>query len=56
MMRQAHSVGVRELARLVGCSASHLSRVEAGERAASPELTERLLDAIADLPAPVEPT
>lgn len=52
MMRQAHRLGVRELAGMVGISASHLSRVESGERAASEELTDRICDVIAQLPAP----
>ena len=51
-MREAHHVGLRELADRVGISASHLSRVEKGERAASDDLTERICDALAALPAP----
>lgn len=52
MMREAHGVGVRDLAAMVGISPSHLSRVETGERAATPDLMNRICDAIADLPAP----
>jgi len=50
MMREAHRVTGRELAGIVGISPSHLSRVENGERAAGPELTERLCEVIANLP------
>lgn len=52
MMREAHSIRLTHLAKQVGISASHLSRVESGERAASPELTDRICKAIAELPAP----
>jgi transcriptional regulator with XRE-family HTH domain len=52
MMRQAHRVGLREMAGLVGISPSHLSRVEKGERAAGPELTDRICQVIAELPSP----
>lgn len=51
MLRVAHGLGLRELAAKVDCSASHLSRVESGQRAAGPELTQRLVDVIAELPA-----
>lgn len=51
MMREAHHVGLRELAALVGVSPSHLSRVERGERSAGDSLTARICDAIATLPA-----
>jgi transcriptional regulator with XRE-family HTH domain len=54
MMRNTHGVGLRQLAALVGISASHLSRVESGERPASPSLVNRICDAIAELPAPPE--
>jgi transcriptional regulator with XRE-family HTH domain len=54
MMRQTHRVGLREMAALVGVSASHLSRVESGERPATAELTERLCAVIADLDSPKE--
>jgi transcriptional regulator with XRE-family HTH domain len=50
MMREAHQVGLRELAGLVGISPSHLSRVESGERAASPDLMDRICTAVAELP------
>lgn len=52
MMREAHDVGLRELAGLVGISPSHLSRVESGERGAGAELTDRICRVIAELPAP----
>lgn len=52
MMREAHGVGLRDLAAMVGVSPSHLSRVESGERSASPELYERVVDTFATLPAP----
>jgi len=52
MMREAHNVGLREMARLVGISPSHLSRVESGERSAGEDLTNRICDVIAELPAP----
>lgn len=51
MMREAHGIGLRELAGLVGISPSHLSRVESGERAASAELMDRICTAVAELPA-----
>jgi len=54
MMREAHGVKLRELAELVGISPSHLSRVESGERAAGPDLTDRICSVIADLPTPTE--
>lgn len=52
MMREAHEVGLREMAEKVSISPSHLSRVESGERAAGAELTERICDVIAQLPTP----
>lgn len=54
MMREAHRVGLREMAAKVGVSPSHLSRVESGERAAGADLTHRLCSVIAELPAPTE--
>lgn len=51
MMREAHHIGLRELASLVGISPSHLSRIEGGERAAGGELTDRICAVIANLPA-----
>ena len=50
MMREAHRIGLRELAGLVGVSASHLSRVESGERVLSADLETRICDVIANLP------
>lgn len=50
MMREHHRVSLRDLAGMVGVSASHLSRVESGERPATADLTERLCTAIASLP------
>lgn len=52
MMREAHGVGLRELAAMVQVSPSHLSRVESGERAAGPDLYERIVDTFGTLPAP----
>lgn len=52
MMREAHRVGLRELAGRVGISPSHLSRVESGERAAGADLTDRICAVIAELPEP----
>jgi transcriptional regulator with XRE-family HTH domain len=52
MMRKAHGVGLRELAAMVDVSPSHLSRVESGARVMSPELHERINEAIASLPVP----
>lgn len=51
MMRETHGVGLREMAALVGVSASHLSRIESGERPATADLTDRLCSVIAELPA-----
>lgn len=50
MMRKTHGVNLRDLAALVGISASHLSRVESGERPASQGLVDRICDALATLP------
>lgn len=52
MMREAHNVKLTALAEMVGISPSHLSRVESGERAAGPDLTDRICSVIAELPAP----
>lgn len=52
MMRETHGVSLREMAATVGISASHLSRVESGERPATSDLTDRLCAVIANLPAP----
>jgi transcriptional regulator with XRE-family HTH domain len=52
MMREAHQVGLREMAGLVGISPTHLSRVERGERIAGADLTDRICLVIAELPAP----
>jgi transcriptional regulator with XRE-family HTH domain len=52
MMREAHGVGLREMAGLVGISPSHLSRVESGERAAGASLTDRICKVVVELPAP----
>lgn len=54
MMRETHHIGLRELSGLVGISPSHLSRVESGERAAGPDLTDRICDVIANLPPPAK--
>lgn len=52
MMREAHKVGLRELAAEVGVSPSHLSRIESGERSPGPDLYERIVDTFSSLPAP----
>jgi len=52
MMRETHNVGLSEMAKLVGCSRSHLSHVESGRRAASESLTTRICDVLAELPPP----
>lgn len=52
MMREAHHITLRDMAGRVGISASHLSRIESGERAAGEELTDRICQVIADMPAP----
>lgn len=52
MMREAHHIGLREMAGLVGISPSHLSRIESGQRAAGDDLTKRITDIIGELPAP----
>jgi transcriptional regulator with XRE-family HTH domain len=52
MIRQVHGVSLRSLARIVGISPSHLSRVEQGQRAVSPDLALRICQALAALPVP----
>jgi DNA-binding Xre family transcriptional regulator len=52
MIRNTHGVGLRQVAKMVGISASHLSRVESGERPATPDLMNRICDALATLPVP----
>jgi DNA-binding Xre family transcriptional regulator len=52
MIRKTHRASLREVGALVGISASHLSRVESGERPATPDLLARICDALATLPAP----
>jgi transcriptional regulator with XRE-family HTH domain len=49
MMRKAHGLRLVELAGMVGVTPSHLSRVESGERPASPALQDRIVSALADL-------
>lgn len=50
MMRKTHGVTIQALADLVGVSRGHLSRVESGERPATPDLTNRICAALASLP------
>jgi transcriptional regulator with XRE-family HTH domain len=50
MIRETHGASLRQVADLAGISPSHLSRVEAGERPATAELTERLCAVLANLP------
>lgn len=54
MMRNTHGVNLRDMAALVGISAGHLSRVESGQRPASPGLVDRICDALAALPTEKE--
>lgn len=54
MMRKAHGASLRDIAAAAGVSPSHLSRVESGERPATGDLTARLCDVIANLPAPAQ--
>ena len=51
MMREAHGLSLREMAAAVEVSASHLSRIESGERPASSGLQDRICTTIAQLPA-----
>lgn len=50
MLRKTHGINQRDLAALVGITTSHLSRVETGERPASPGLMTRIVAALASLP------
>jgi transcriptional regulator with XRE-family HTH domain len=50
MMREAHGLSRRELARWVGIDHSHLARIESGEREAGADLTARICKVIASLP------
>ncbi len=43
--------GCGRLAAKVGITAGHLSRIESGERRATPEVMQRICDTIAALPA-----
>jgi transcriptional regulator with XRE-family HTH domain len=52
MMRKTHGVTIQGLADLVGISRSHLSRIETGQRPATPDLTNRICAALASLPVP----
>lgn len=54
MIRDTHHASLRTVAAAVGISASHLSRVESGERPATPELTRRITAALATLPVPTD--
>lgn len=42
-MREIHGISLRGLARAVGVTPGHMSRVEKGERAAGPDLEKRIL-------------
>jgi transcriptional regulator with XRE-family HTH domain len=44
MMREAHGLSVREVARNTSTSASHLSRIERGQACGSDDLQDRLCD------------
>jgi transcriptional regulator with XRE-family HTH domain len=52
MMRQTHEVSLRQMAKIVGISPSHLSRVEKGKRSVTPTMADRICTAIASLPVP----
>lgn len=54
MIRNSHGTSLRSLAASLGISASHLSRIESGERPATPDLMNRICAALATLPAPGE--
>lgn len=54
MLRKKHKVSLRYLGAQVGISASHLSRVESGQRPAPQDLVNRICAAIATLPVPDE--
>ena len=47
-MREGAGMSLRATASRVGCSHSHLARVEYGERALTADLTDRIARAIAD--------
>jgi transcriptional regulator with XRE-family HTH domain len=49
MLRKTHGVSLSALAGMVGVTPGHLSRVESGERAASPGLDKRITEALAAL-------
>lgn len=51
MMREAHRVGLRELAAKVGITPGHLSRIESGKRHATADVMQRICDTIASLSA-----
>lgn len=42
--RQARRIGVREMARRVGCSAAHVSDMELGRRGWTGAVAERVID------------
>jgi transcriptional regulator with XRE-family HTH domain len=54
MIRNTHGTSLRTVAAMVGISASHLSRVESGERPATPDLMNRICEALATLPEPAD--
>lgn len=54
-VRQGKVVKVSDLARLVGCSRSHLVSIENGYRPASPELADVLAAALGVLPESFNP-
>lgn len=49
LLREALGISLRDLARAAGISASHLSRMECGERAMPPMTHEHLIAALARL-------
>jgi transcriptional regulator with XRE-family HTH domain len=50
MIRTSHGVGLRDMAARIGISASHLSRLENGERQATADLMNRICHALGHLP------
>jgi transcriptional regulator with XRE-family HTH domain len=52
MIRQVHGVSLRRLAKIIGISPSHLSRIEQGQRHVDRDLALRICQALAALPAP----
>lgn len=54
MIRRTHGMTLAQVAELVGITESHLSRIERGERAISPDLQKRFVEVYGSLPMPEE--